>query len=99
MRTRKQVLWWIFSGTKGGFNRAMILLELNREPQNANQLSQILELDYKTVRHHLGVLEKNGLLESVGSGYANLYFPQELDDGDKETLNYIFKKMGLERIG
>jgi len=98
MRTRKQVLWWLFSGTKGGYNRATIMIELVKEPQNANQLSQNLRLDYKTVRHHLKVLEKNNLLDCVGSGYANCYFPKDFDDGEKHTLNRIFEKMGLEGI-
>ncbi|HPR42315.1 MAG TPA: winged helix-turn-helix domain-containing protein [Candidatus Methanofastidiosa archaeon] len=98
MRTRKQILWWLFSGTKGGYNRALLLLETIKEPQNANQLSQSLGLDYKTVRHHLNVLEKNNVLECVGSGYGNCYFPREFDEVEKSTLNHIFEKMGLEGI-
>lgn len=96
MRTSKQMLWWVFSGTKGGYNRALIIIELLKDPLNAHQLSQNLNLDYKTVRHHLSVLEKNRIIESIGSGYGNCYFLKEMDDNEMHSLSNIFNKMGLE---
>lgn len=49
----KRILWWLIAGTKGGVNRARIINILNERPYNANQLSEVVDLDYKTVRHHL----------------------------------------------
>ncbi len=49
-------LWYVLSGTRGGANRARILRALDERPRNANQLAEDLDLDYKTVRHHLEVL-------------------------------------------
>ena len=42
-------------GTRGGLNRARIINVLSDSPMNAHQLSQELELDYSTIRHHLEV--------------------------------------------
>ncbi|WP_052883110.1 ArsR/SmtB family transcription factor [Thermoproteus tenax] len=58
--------------------RLKILLALSRRPMNANQLSKELNVDYKTVRHHLEVLERNGLVERVGEGYGAIYLVNDL---------------------
>lgn len=42
---------------------------------NANQLAAHLRIDYRTVRHHLAILEKNGLVSAVGDGYGRVYYP------------------------
>jgi DNA-binding transcriptional ArsR family regulator len=71
----KNLLWWLIAGSKGGFNRARIINLLHQRPYNANQLTEILDLDYKTVRHHLGVLLENRVIESnVGEKYGTMYF-------------------------
>ncbi len=45
----KQILWWLIAGSKGGINRARIIMALKKRPYNANQLTQLFGLDYKTV--------------------------------------------------
>jgi len=71
----KNLLWWIIAGSKGGVNRARIIDLLHQRPYNANQLTEILGLDYKTVRHHLGVLLENRVIESnEGEKYGTMYF-------------------------
>ncbi len=71
----RQLLWFLIAGTRGGPNRARILETLHGRPCNANQLSEILGLDYRTVRHHLGLLERNGLVKQpAGKEYAAPYF-------------------------
>ena len=44
--------------------RARILDLLRQEPQNAHRIAQRLEVQYRTVLHHLDVLVRNGLLTS-----------------------------------
>jgi predicted ArsR family transcriptional regulator len=51
----EKILWWLISGTRGGFNRGQIINLLQKRPYNSNQLAQKLELDYKTVRHHIKI--------------------------------------------
>lgn len=70
----RRVIWWLLVGTKGGLNRARIIRALKERPYNAHQLSELLGLDYKTVRHHLKVLMDNKLLSTVGDKYGTMYF-------------------------
>lgn len=63
------VLWWLLAGSRGGENRGRLILALRERPWNANQLSELLGLDYKTVRHHLGVLANNGVVSPVGEDH------------------------------
>lgn len=52
----------------------LILSSIRQEPTNAQQLSEMLRLDYTTVRHHLRVLEANRLAVTKGDNYGRLYF-------------------------
>lgn len=70
----RRILWWVFTGNRGGPNRARVVFSLREQPMNANQLAQKLGMDYKTIRHHLGVLIKNRLVIEVGKGYGAMYF-------------------------
>ncbi|HZY69537.1 MAG TPA: winged helix-turn-helix domain-containing protein [Thermoplasmata archaeon] len=70
-----QMLWYLLAGTRGGANRLRLLGLLKARPYNANQLSELLGLDYRTVRHHLRLLVKNGLLANPSEElYGSLYF-------------------------
>ncbi|MGM0590805.1 MAG: ArsR/SmtB family transcription factor [Halobacteriota archaeon] len=71
------VLWYVLTGTRGGRNRIRILRALDERPRNANQLAEDLDLDYKTVRHHLDVLMENGILENSGDDYGAVYLPTD----------------------
>jgi DNA-binding transcriptional ArsR family regulator len=70
----QRVIWWLLVGTKGGVNRARIIRALKERPYNANQLTELLGLDYKTVRHHLKVLQDNKIITSAGDRYGTVYF-------------------------
>ena len=70
----RSLLWYLLAGTRGGPNRLRILKELQARPYNAHQLAQALSIDYRTVRHHLKLLEQNGLISRpAGSAYASPY--------------------------
>jgi len=73
-RSLKYVLGWLIAGTRGGVTRARIIMALKEAPQNANQLANLLEMDYRTIRHHLRVLEKNRIIVSAGDRYGVTYF-------------------------
>jgi DNA-binding transcriptional ArsR family regulator len=70
----KRILWWLIAGSKGGINRARIIQALHKRPYNANQLTQLFGLDYKTIRHHLDILKKHQVIISMGEGYGTMYF-------------------------
>jgi DNA-binding transcriptional ArsR family regulator len=73
-RQLKYLLGWLIAGTKGGPTRARIIATLKESPQNANQLATLLGMDYRTIRHHLNVLQKNKIITTVGEGYGMTYF-------------------------
>jgi len=98
MRAVKRLLYWILVGSAGGFNRGRILQELIKTPRNANELATILQLDYKTIRHHLEVLEKNRLITTIGNKYGTLYFPSELLDENMHFFKEIWGKIGKNEI-
>ena len=90
----KRLLWWLLAGSAGGKNRGRILEELFKQPHNANDLSKVLYLDYKTIRHHLSVLEKNNLITFTGSGYGQMYFPSDLLENNEDIFKEIWGKIG-----
>ncbi|KAA0008450.1 MAG: winged helix-turn-helix transcriptional regulator [Thermoplasmata archaeon] len=94
----KRLLWWILAGSAGGLNRGRILEILFEKPSNANEISKILKLDYKTVRHHLKVLEKNNLVTSMGVDYGKVYFPSDLLENNRDIFLEIWSKIGKKEI-
>lgn len=68
-------LWYVLTGTRGGANRVRLLRALDERPRNANQLAEDLDLDYKTVRHHLDVLMDNDVVQRSGDEYGAVYLP------------------------
>ena len=90
----KRVLWWLIAGSHGGINRGRILTELFKKACNANELAKKLQLDYKTVRHHLKVLEKNRLITHLGVDYGKMYFPSDLLEKNKIYFDEIWSKIG-----
>jgi DNA-binding transcriptional ArsR family regulator len=85
------VLWYVLTGTRGGENRARILRALDERPRNANQLADDLDLDYKTVRHHLDVLAENGVVEDTGDDYGAVYSPTTAARDHWETVEEILE--------
>ncbi len=93
----RKLLWWLIGGTRGGRNRYRIIKHIEEEPKNANQIAEDLELDYKTVRHHLDLLEEEKILETMGSKYGKNYFLTDLMEENTETLENIAEKAGIEK--
>lgn len=95
----RQVLWYLLAGTRGGANRARILESLRERPSNAHQLAERLGLDYRTVRHHLGLLMKNGMISRpAGDAYASPYFLSQLLEANFAIYEEIRRK-ALQREG
>jgi DNA-binding transcriptional ArsR family regulator len=70
----RSLMWYLLFGTRGGPNRLRLLEALERSPANAHQLAESLRLDYRTVRHHLKLLERSGAVtRPVGDAYATPY--------------------------
>jgi DNA-binding transcriptional ArsR family regulator len=93
-RSLKYLLGWLIAGTRGGPTRAKIIAALKESPQNANQLATNLKMDYKTMRHHLEVLEKNRIITSMGDRYGATYFLSLMMEDNYSLFEEIVKKIG-----
>ncbi len=69
---------WLLEGSRGGLTRAKILLLLMRREANINQISRELGLNYRTVQHHLNLLERHGIVTRLGDGYGVPYVLSDL---------------------
>lgn len=85
-------IWGILAGTKGTANRVRIIDELKHRPYNVNQLAEKLELDYKTVKHHIHVLEMNNMVTSNGRKYGNLYFLSDKMEQNFDSFEEIWEE-------
>ena len=94
----KKILWWLLAGTAGGINRGRIIEKIMNNPMNANELAKELDMDYKTVRHHLKILEKNSLISSMGEEYGKMYFISELLEENINYFNEIWERIGKNKI-
>ena len=85
----EKALWYLFVGTRGGKNRVRIVRALDDRPQNANQLSEMLDVDYNTVRYHLDKLTEANVVEAGGNSYGELYFLTDQFETHKTTFEDI----------
>ena len=90
----KRILWFLFASTRGGSTRAKIISLINEIPSNPNQISTVLDLNYKTVIHHLNVLIKNGLTITDEKGiYGSTYFLTPLMEQNFQLFKEIIDKI------
>jgi len=82
-----------FCWNKRGDNRIKILDLLIKNPLNINKISEELQLDYKTIQHHMRILEKNNLITRMGDKYGILYFISNYLEKNIESYYNIKKKL------
>lgn len=87
------VLWYVLTGTRGGKNRVRLLRSVDQRPRNANQLAEELDLDYKTVRHHLDVLVENDVVTTSGDEYGAIYMPTDRARKHWDTVEQIMEQV------
>ncbi|MFC6733000.1 MULTISPECIES: winged helix-turn-helix domain-containing protein [unclassified Haladaptatus] len=86
-------LWYVLTGTRGGANRVRLLKALHDQPRNANQLAEDLDLNYKTIRHHLEVLMENNIVITSGDDYGAIYLPSENARHHWDTIEQIIEQV------
>ena len=92
----KMILWSIIAGTRGGINRAKILNLVKETPMNANKIATVLNLDHKTVIHHVKILSKNELVAKAEKDYGAEYHLTQIMKENQSALEEIMLKIGTK---
>ena len=91
----KMMFWFLFASTRGAATRIRIVKLLRNQPYNANQMSINLSLDYKAIKHHLKILEKNNLLGKFEARYGAAYYLSALFEENVIIFDEIATRMNL----
>jgi len=83
----------VFTGMGGRYTRLRIICAITENPMNTLELSKKLELDYKTIKHSINVLEENSLITRKGEGYGDMFFPSDKISNNLETLYAVIRKV------
>ena len=92
-RATRKLLLYLFTGTKGGYTRLKIIINLEARPFNTNQLSKELGLDYKAIQHHMKILEKNNLVTKVGEKYGAIFYLSNFLEVNITALGEVIEKL------
>jgi PAS domain S-box-containing protein len=76
----------LIEGSRGGRTRAKILKNLIGKSYNAHQLAKALNLDYKTIRHHLDVLVRYEIVSKESDGKTTIYFISKNIESDLNEI-------------
>ncbi len=100
-QTRKLLLY-LFTSTRGGLTRLRIIIHLLDRPYNTHQLSQVLDLDYKAVQHHMKVLQKNNMVTKIGEKYGAIFHLSnflEINIGAlEEAIDKLDRKLNHKKV-
>lgn len=83
----------VFTGMSGRYTRLRIICSITEDPMNTSEISKRLDLDYKTIKHNIDVLERNNLILRKGDGYGVRFFPSELISSNLPTLYSVIRKV------
>jgi DNA-binding transcriptional ArsR family regulator len=90
------VLWHLLASSRGGVSRTRILRAVDERPRNANELTEALDLDYTTVRHHTDVMIENNVLRRTDDDYGAVYLPTERVRAHWDTVEEIFETVDAD---
>lgn len=101
-RVTRKLLLYLFTGTKGGYTRLKIIMNLEARPLNTHQLAKELGLDYKAIQHHMKVLEKNNLVTKFGDKYGALFYLSNFLEINitclAEVIEKLERKMNTKKV-
>ena len=90
----KMLFWFLFASSRGAETRIRVVNQLQQRPYNT-QLSKELNMDYKAVKHHLDVLEKNNLIGKFKAVYGAAYFMSSLFEENISLFEEIRAKINV----
>jgi len=89
----RNLLLYLFSGTRGGFTRLRIVMLLLERPYNTHQLAKELGLDYKAAQHNLQALLKNNMITKVGEKYGAIFHLSNFLEINIRVLDEVITKL------
>jgi transcriptional regulator, ArsR family len=95
----EESLWYLLAGTRGSENRARIVRTLDEQPRNANRLSEAIDLDYNTVRHHLDTLREHEVVVRSGDGYGAVYRLSDRFEANREIYERVVETVEYSQAG
>lgn len=78
--------------------RIKILKSIIDDPKNANQISKDIDVNYRTIEHHLKLLSENKLIMAQGEGYGKVYFVSSLISENMHLLKKVFNETEKEGV-
>lgn len=94
-RDLRNLILWLFVGSKGGPTRARILFLIRESPMNVHRIATELNLNYRTVKYHLELMREHGIIERVGNDYGAIYVPSEVVEKNWGEIESILRRNGL----
>ena len=89
----RRIMWYIFAGMRGGPTRIQLVELILSRPSNMNQISKELNMDYKTIQHHIKVLSENRIIVSEEKKYGTMFFGSALLEKNKDAFKEIKEKI------
>jgi hypothetical protein len=89
----KMMFWFLFGSSRGSVTRRKIVNQLKVQPSNNHQLAKDLQMDYKSIKHHLEALEKNSLIGKFEATYGAVYFLLPLFEENNDMFLEIEEKI------
>ncbi|QUC64148.1 winged helix-turn-helix transcriptional regulator [Nitrosopumilus sp. K4] len=91
----KMTFWYLFATSKGAKTRIKIMRLLQSHPYNTHRISQELMMDYKAIKHHMDILEKNNLIDKFDANYGATFFPSTIFEENKVLFDEIISRMSV----
>ncbi len=93
----KMMFWFLFASSRGAATRIRLVTLLRNKPCNTNQISKEISVDYKSVKHHLKVLERDNLVIKIGDIYGAIDYVSPLFEQNQAVFDEILAKVEKSR--
>ncbi len=87
-----RLIWWLLVGTRGGKTRSKIIELIKDEPKNINKISNEMNVNYRTIEHHIKIMLDNKVIMPIGDGYGKSYVLSQYYRSNYFLIEEILKK-------
>lgn len=90
---RNKELVTLLISREGGRTTVKILDEILKKPKNANQLSKMLKLNYKTIIHHTNIMQEHEFITKMKFKKTYYFHPTDKLINNLDEYYYIKKEL------